>query len=52
MFQSNKEYIEFLRQSGVHTFLNETPNNLIENKEIPIKTTENKSIKKIIWCFL
>ena len=30
MFQSNKEYIDFLIQSGVHTFLKETPNNLIK----------------------
>ncbi len=27
MFQSNKEYLEFLKQSGVHSFLQETPNN-------------------------
>ena len=29
MFQSNKEYIDFLIQAGVHTILRETPNNLI-----------------------
>ena len=33
MFQSNKEYNDFLIQSGVHTFLKETPNKLLENQE-------------------
>ena len=45
MFQSNKEYIEFLIQSGVHTFLKETPNNLLKNKEIHKELSEQKSIK-------
>jgi len=44
MFQSNKEYIEFLMQSGVNAFLNETPNNLIKDKEIH---KEIKGIKKL-----
>ena len=47
MFQSNKEYIEFLIQSGVHTFLKETPNNLLKNKEIHKELSEQKGIKKI-----
>ena len=38
MNQSNKEYIELLIQSGVHTFLKETPNNLLDSEE---KTKEN-----------
>jgi len=46
MFQSNKEYIEFLIQSGVHTFLKETPNNLLKNKEIHKELSEQKDIKK------
>ena len=33
MFQSNKEYLEFLKQSGVHSFLQETPNNLFEDQQ-------------------
>ena len=33
MFQSNKNYLEFLKQSGVHSFLQESPNNLFENKQ-------------------
>ena len=33
MFQSNKEYMYFLIQSGVHTFLKESPNILLESKE-------------------
>jgi len=45
MFQSNKEYIEFLKQSGVHTFLQEKPNNLIKNEEIQKETAENKDVK-------
>ena len=42
MFQSNKEYIEFLRKSGVHTFLKETPNNLLETKELKEKSLKKK----------
>ena len=38
MNQSNKEYIELLIKSGVHTFLKETPNNLLDSEE---KTKEN-----------
>ena len=34
MNQSNKEYIELLLQSGVHTLLKETPNNLLNSKAI------------------
>ena len=33
MFQSNKEYKNFLIQSGVHTFLKDTPNKLLENQQ-------------------
>ena len=47
MFQSNKEYIEFLRQSGVHTFLQEKPNNLIQNKEKHKEIIENTVSKKL-----
>ena len=47
MFQSNKEYIEFLRQSGVHTFLQETPNNFIQNKEIHKEIIENTDLKEL-----
>jgi len=45
MFQSNKEYIHFLIQSGVHTFLKETPNNLLEIKELKEKSLKNKGVK-------
>ena len=47
MFQSNKEYIEFLIQSGVHTFIKETPNNLLKNNEIHKELSEQKGIKKL-----
>ena len=47
MFQSNKEYIDFLIQSGVHTFLKETPNNLLENQGIKRKIFEKKDVKKL-----
>ena len=42
MFQSNKEYIDFLIQSGVHTFLKETPNNLLETQELKEKSLIKK----------
>ena len=45
MFQSNKEYIDFLIQSGVHTFLKETPNNLLETKELKEKSFKKKMLK-------
>ncbi len=47
MFQPNKKYIEFLIQSGVHTFLKETPNNLIKDKEIHKEITQNNDIKNL-----
>jgi DNA polymerase len=47
MFQSNKEYIDFLTQSGVHTFLKETPNNLLEIKELKEKSSEKKDVKAL-----
>ena len=47
MFQSNKEYNNFLIKSGVHTFLQETPNKFIENLENQSKTEEKKDIKKL-----
>ena len=47
MFQSNKEYIDFLIQSGVHTFLKETPNNLLETKELEEKSLKIKGIKRL-----
>jgi DNA polymerase len=47
MFQSNKKYFEFLAQSGVHTFLKETPNNLIKDKEIHKKIIESEDTKKL-----
>jgi len=46
MFQSNKEYNDFLIQSGVHTFLQETPNKLLETQENQSKTLEKKDVKK------
>ena len=47
MFQSNKEYIDFLIQSGVHTFLKETPNNLLKTKELKEKSLTKKDIKEL-----
>ena len=47
MFQSNKEYIEFLSKSGVHTFLKKTPNNLIKDKELLKEIDENNDIKSL-----
>ena len=47
MFQSNKQYINFLIQSGVHTFLQETPNNLIQAKKNVQRSSENISIKTL-----
>jgi DNA polymerase len=47
MFQSNKKYIDFLIQSGVHTFLKETPNNLLETKELKEKSLKKKDIKAL-----
>ncbi len=47
MFQSNKEYINFLLQSGVHTFLKETPNKLLESEKLSENTLEKKVNKKI-----
>ena len=47
MFQSNKEYINFLIQSGVHTFLKETPNKLLENQQNQSKSKEKKDLKKL-----
>ena len=46
MFQSNKEYNDFLIQSGVHTFLQETPNKLLETQENQSKSPEKKDVKK------
>ena len=47
MFQSNKEYLEFLKQSGVHSFLQETPNNLFEDKQKQTPHIEDKAIKSL-----
>ena len=47
MFQSNKEYLEFLKQSGVHSFVQETPNNLFEDKEKQTLDAEEKTIKSL-----
>ena len=47
MFQSNKEYIDFLIKSGVHTFLKETPNNLLENEELKQKSFKKKDVKAL-----
>ena len=45
MNQSNKEYIELLIQSGVHTLLKETPNNYLESKDNTFhKNTTKKDI--------
>jgi len=47
MFQLNKENINFLIQSGVHTFLKETPNNFIQaDKKLDVKSGNNE-IKKL-----
>lgn len=46
MFQSNKEYNDFLIQSGVHTFLQEKPNKLLETQENQSKSSEKKDVKK------
>ena len=46
MFQSNKEYNDFLIKSGVHTFLQETPNKLLETQENQSKSPEKKDVKK------
>ena len=45
MFQSNKGYLEFLKQSGVHSFLQEKPNNHIQDNQIQTKITQNKEAK-------
>ena len=47
MFQSNKEYLEFLKQSGVHSFLQETPNNLFDDQQQQTKHAEDKDIKSL-----
>ena len=47
MFQSNKEYLEFLKQSGVHSFLQETPNNLFEEQQKQTQPDEDKDIKSL-----
>ena len=47
MLQSNKEYINFLIQSGVHTFLKETPNKLLENQQNQSKSKEKKVLQKL-----
>ena len=47
MFQSNKEYLEFLKQSGVHSFLQETPNNHFEGKHKQTPHVEDKTIKSL-----
>ncbi len=47
MFQSNKEYIEFLMQSGVHTFLKETPNKLIQDQKVKKDIGEIKDTKRL-----
>ena len=47
MNQSNKEYIRLLIDSGVHTFLKETPNNLLETQELKEKSLIKKDIKEL-----
>ena len=47
MFQSNKEYLEFLKQSGVHSFLQETPNNLFEEQQKQTHPAEDQDIKSL-----
>ena len=47
MFQSNKEYLEFLKQSGVHSFLQETPNNLFEDQQKQTHPVEDQDIKSL-----
>ena len=47
MFQSNKQNINILIQSGVHTFLKETPNKLLENQQNQLKSKEIKDLKKL-----
>ena len=45
MNQSNKEYIELLVQSGVHTLLKETPNNLLNSEDLD-SNINDKLVKK------
>ncbi len=47
MFQSNKEYINFLKEFGVHTFLRETPNKHIETNKIKEKFEKKKDLKTL-----
>ena len=47
MFQSNKEYKKFLTEFGVHSFLKETPNNLIKEKAIYQEITDYNNIKNL-----
>jgi len=47
MFRSNKEYLEFLKQSGVHSFLQETPNNHVKNDHNEKNIALNKDKKKL-----
>ena len=47
MFQSNKEYLQFLKQSGVHSFLQETPNYYIKDKQIETNIAKPTSIKRL-----
>ena len=47
MFQSNKEYLEFLKQSGVHSFLKETPNNYLKDQQNETNIALNKDKKRL-----
>lgn len=47
MFQSNKQYIDFLIRSGVHTFLQDTPNNLLKNNKINNKIADKIQNNKL-----
>ena len=47
MFQSNKEYLEFLKQSGVHSFLKETPNNYLKDQQNEANIAINKDKKRL-----
>ncbi len=47
MNQSNKRNLEFIKNSGINYFLQETPRNWFENNTKSIKNTDNDKTDKI-----
>ncbi len=47
MNQLNKEYLRLLIESGVHTFLQEKPNNLLNDKKCNTKSPEYEDLRNI-----